>query len=141
MKGWNERAKALQQHYAQFRVSQRILLTGHSHQAWPDIARDAQLEAFDDAANWVDDKWPHAFEKAECLRQFYLRNLGDTQGEIALGTNTQELLVRWISALPLGSKKQIVTTDGEFHSMRRLLDRLNETSVEVIKVSAEPVAT
>jgi len=24
-------------HYARFRVADRLLLTGHSHQAWPDI--------------------------------------------------------------------------------------------------------
>jgi len=89
----------------------------------------------------VDDKWSRAFEKANAVRDFYLQRLGDTQGEIALGTNTQELLVRWLSALPWREKNRIVTTDGEFHSMRRLLDRLNETDVDVVQVSAHPVAT
>ena len=27
---------ALAPHYARFRVAERLLLTGHSHQAWPD---------------------------------------------------------------------------------------------------------
>ena len=39
----------------------RILLTGHSHQAWPDVARDAVTRSFDDAARLVDDKWGAVF--------------------------------------------------------------------------------
>jgi len=27
---------AIARHYSQFRVAERLLLTGHSHQAWPD---------------------------------------------------------------------------------------------------------
>ena len=37
-------------HYSRFRVAERLLLTGHSHQAWPDVALEGQVEAFDDAA-------------------------------------------------------------------------------------------
>ena len=39
---------ALAPHYSRFRVSERLLLTGHSHQAWPDRAREGQIRAFDD---------------------------------------------------------------------------------------------
>ena len=42
-------------------MTRRILLTGHSHQAWPDVARAALLQCFDDAALHVDDKWGAAF--------------------------------------------------------------------------------
>ena len=45
---------ALAPHYSAFRVDERLLLTGHSHQAWPDVAREGQLEAFEDAARHVD---------------------------------------------------------------------------------------
>jgi hypothetical protein len=31
-----------------------VLLTGHSHQAWPDCAREAMVEYFDDSARLVD---------------------------------------------------------------------------------------
>ena len=30
---------ALAAHYRHFRVGERLLLSGHSHQAWPDVAR------------------------------------------------------------------------------------------------------
>ena len=56
-------------HYSAFRVSERLLLTGHSHQAWPDCARDGHLEAWDDAAELVDDKWERAFAKADRVRR------------------------------------------------------------------------
>ena len=37
-------------HYSRFRVSERLLLTGHSHQAWPDFGFAAQQQAWLDAA-------------------------------------------------------------------------------------------
>lgn len=138
---WQERAQNLQKHYRRFAVADRILLTGHSHQAWPDVAFEGHMQAIEDAARLVDDKWEKAFEKADLVRAGYARLLGDTSGDYVLGTNTQELLVRWLSALPLDKKPRLITTDGEFHSMRRLLDRLNETSIDVVKVSVEPVST
>ena len=49
--------------------SSRILLTGHSHQAWPDVAKEGILEAFVDAAHHVDDKWNAVFERAESVRE------------------------------------------------------------------------
>jgi kynureninase len=46
-------------------------------------------------------------------------------------------VVRFLSALDLGGRPRIVATDGEFHSIRRQLDRLAEERwVEVVRVSA-----
>ena len=42
-------------HYRRFRVADRLLLSAHSHQAWPDVALEGQREAFDDAATYVDE--------------------------------------------------------------------------------------
>jgi selenocysteine lyase/cysteine desulfurase len=123
-------------------VADRLLLTGHSHQAWPDVARDAQVEAFDDAAALVDDKWERAFAQADEVRAGYRRLLGDPGGEIALGANTHELVVRFLSGLDLtGRRSRLVTTDGEFHSLRRQLDRLAEEGLDVVRVPNEPVGT
>mgnify|MGYP001556365702 CR=1 FL=1 len=41
---------ALAPHYSRFHVAERLLLTGHSHQAWPDVGFEAQSEAWLDAA-------------------------------------------------------------------------------------------
>jgi kynureninase len=143
-------------HYTRFRVGERILLTGHSHQAWPDCAFEAQQQAWLDAAALVDDKWERAAAIADRVRNGWRRLLGDRDGEIALGPNTHELIVRWLSAiLPVfgapsrgGSlprhgtaRPVLITSNGEFHTIRRQLDRLSEEGVDVVKVDARPVAT
>ncbi|MEM9556940.1 MAG: kynureninase [Acidobacteriota bacterium] len=127
--------------YAHFRVAERLLFTGHSHQAWPDRAADGQRRAFDDAAALVDAKWQRAFEQAERVQSGFAGLLGDSGPEIgsaagsyALAQNTHDLLVRWLSALPLRQRPRLVTTDGEFHSIRRQLQRLEEEGVEVVRV-------
>lgn len=132
---------ALAPEYSRFRVSERLLLTGHSHQAWPDVAFEGQERAFLDAAELVDDKWPRAFEMADQVRRGYARLLDDAPECVALGHSTHELVVRWLSGLPLRKRARLVTTDGEYHSIRRLVDRLEEEGIQVAKVSALPVAT
>jgi len=131
----------LAKHYTRFRVSERILLTGHSHQAWPDVAFEAQQQAWLDAAELVDDVWDKAFEKANEVRRGFARLLDDSPDRIALAPNTHELVVRFLSALPLKKRPKLITTDGEFHTIRRQLDRLAEEGIEVVKVAAEPAAT
>jgi kynureninase len=130
---------ALTPHYSRFRVAERLLLTGHSHQAWPDRGFEAQAEAWLDAARHVDDKWEHAFAKAERVPEGFARLLGDAGGGIALAANTHELLVRLLSALPLRARPRLVTTDGEFHTIRRQLDRLAEEGLEVTRVAEAPL--
>jgi kynureninase len=130
---------ALARHYTRFRVAERLLLTGHSHQAWPDVALDGQIEAFTDAATAVDGKWELALAKADQVRQGFRRLLGDGSGEIALAGSTHELVIRFLSTLDLRRRGRLVTTDGEFHTVRRQLDRLAEEGVEVVRVPAEPV--
>jgi kynureninase len=131
----------LAKHYTRFRVSERILLTGHSHQAWPDVAFEAQQQAWLDTAEHVDDVWDKAFEQANEVRRGFARLMDDTPEHIALAQNTHELVVRFLSALPLRKRPQLVTTDGEFHTIRRQLDRLAEEGIEVIRVPAMPAAT
>jgi kynureninase len=128
-------------HYSRFRVGERLLLTGHSHQAWPDVGFEAQQRAWLDAARYVDDKWEKAEAQAARVRAGFARLLGDAPANIALGQNTHELVTRWLSALPLRDHPRIVTTDGEFHSLRRQLDRLGEERLEIVKVPARPVDT
>ena len=127
--------------YARFRVSERLLFTGHSHQAWPDVAFDGMLEAFNDAATLVDDKWPRAFAKADAVRAGYARLLGDSPDQIALAENTHELVTKWLSALPLRTRPRIVTSDGEYHSIRRQLDRMAEEKlIDLVKIPAAPAS-
>ncbi len=120
-------------------MAQRLLLSGHSHQAWPDVALEGQVEAFEDAASAVDDKWARAFAKADRVRDGFRLFLGDRGAELALGASTHELVLRFLSVLDLRSRPRLVTSDGEFHSLRRQLSRISEEGVEVVRVPSAPV--
>ena len=131
----------LADHYSLFRVTERVLLTGHSHQAWPDISFEAQQRAWRDAAELVDQKWDRAAEQAALVRAGFRRLLNDSSGDIALGQNTHELVTRLVSALPLATRRTLVTSDGEFHTIRRQLDRLGEEGLTILTVPAQPADT
>jgi kynureninase len=130
---------ALAVHYSRFRVAERLLLTGHSHQAWPDVGFEAQQQAWLDAAEFVDEKWGRAAEQAARVQAHWKRLLGEADGDIALGQNTHELVTRLLSALPLRQRPKLITTDGEFHTIRRQLDRLSEEGIDVVTIAARPV--
>lgn len=128
-------------HYSRFRVTERTLLSGHSHQAWPDVGFEAQQQAWLDAATYVDDKWAHAFARADRVRAGYRRLLDDPSGLYSLSESTHDLLVRFFSSLPWRERRRVVTTDSEFYSLRRQLARLEEEGVEVVRVPAAPATT
>jgi kynureninase len=126
-------------HYTRFRVAERLLLTGHSHQAWPDVGFAAQQQAWLDAAELVDDKWERVEARATQVREGFARLLGDAAANVALGQNTHELVTRWLSGLPLRGRRRLITTDAEFHSLRRQVDRLAEEDVfDIVRVPARP---
>ncbi|AKT40188.1 aminotransferase class V-fold PLP-dependent enzyme [Chondromyces crocatus] len=178
---------ALRAAYSRFLATPgRILLTGHSHQAWPDVVRDALGACFDDAARHCDDKWSAAvFPTIQTVGEAVLDRMGFPKDDaIAFGRSTHELLMRLVSCLPIyqrhdpryglrhghephdaglpregsdpggpkterdpyGPKTErdpsrpvrIVTTQAEFHSMRRQLTRLAEEGVDVVWVDASP---
>jgi kynureninase len=133
--------EGLAEHYSAFRVSERLFLTGHSHQAWPDVAREGHLEAWQDAAAHADLKWERAFAKAERVREGVRRLLADPEAPVALASNTHELVLRFLSALPLRARPKLVSTDGEFHTLRRQLGRLAEEGLEVVRLPARPAET
>lgn len=132
---------SLAEHYQHFNVANRLLLTGHSHQAWPDCGLKGQQQAWLDAASLIDKKWEKAEEKAEFIRHHFARLLEDKSGDYALGQSTFDLVIRFVSALPLRDKPRLVTTDCEFHSLRRLLNRIAEEGIEVVVVPSQPLNT
>lgn len=133
---------SLAEHYRRFRVEDRLLLTGHSHQAWPDVALEGVTAAFEDAAAFVDEKWERAFARAERVRDGFRLFLGDPRAEIALGGSTHELVLRFLSALDLRARPRLISTHGEFHTLRRQLARLAETGlVDVVRLPARPADT
>ncbi|WP_018127786.1 aminotransferase class V-fold PLP-dependent enzyme [Balneola vulgaris] len=131
-------AKQLIPHYSHFNVSERLLFTGHSHQAWPDVALEGQAEYFHDAAKHVDKKWDYAMEKTEILRNYLRDYYDDPDGFYCREESTHVLFVSWMSALDLKNKPKIITTDAEFHSLFRQLHRLEEEGLEVSYVPINP---
>jgi selenocysteine lyase/cysteine desulfurase len=120
----------------------RVLLTGHSHQAWPDVARDALTQCFDDAARFVDDKWEHAvFPRVTSVGERVLTRMGfESTDAIAFGKSTHELVSRLFSCFRADKRPRIVTTKSEFHSLYRQLTRLEEEGFEVVWVDTTPRA-
>jgi len=137
MNSVDQLAEQLIPHYSHFDVSNRLLFSGHSHQAWPDVALEGLKESFHTAATQVDNKWEHAFQQAETLRNYLRDYYDDPDGLYCLAENTHLLLVSWLSSFDLREKSKIVTTDGEFHSMYRQLRRLGEEGLEIEMVEAE----
>ncbi|WP_237774060.1 kynureninase [Actinosynnema sp. ALI-1.44] len=122
-------------------MTERLLLTGHSHQAWPDVALDGQIEAFHDAAREADEKWGRAFAKADRLRDGFRLFLGEPGAALALGQNTHELVLRFLSSLDLRTRPRLITSDGEFHTLRRQLGRLAEEAIDVVPLPSAPADT
>jgi hypothetical protein len=88
-------------HYTRFRVEERLLLTGHSHQAWPDRGLLGQERAWEDAAELVDLKWERAFEQAERVRRGLRRLLDDPSG-LSIGGlphRSTRYVPGWVSSL------------------------------------------
>jgi kynureninase len=128
--------------YSAFLRPGRILLTGHSHQAWPDVAAAAQAQVFADAAELVDDKW----ERIAAIEARVARGVAERLGyegpqDVAFGRSTHELVFRLLSCFPLDARTHVVTTSSEFHSLDRQLRRLAETGVRVTFVDARDRAT
>ncbi len=121
----------------------RILLTGHSHQAWPDVSAAAQARVFADAAAFVDDKWEKAVDPliARVKRGVSSRLGYAEEQDLAFGRSTHELVFRLLTSFPFDSRTRIVTTSGEFHSLDRQLRRVEEAGVQLAWVDAAERAT
>lgn len=132
-------AARLRPHYSRFLapLGEQILLTGHSHQAWPDVSREGHIEAWDDAARLIDDKWGRIL--GEILPAFQERvaaRIGSSRPrDLAVAPNTHELVYRLSSCFAQGST--VVTTDAEFHSLRRQLLRLAEDELRLVVVPTD----
>lgn len=136
----------LRAHFSRFRQAdpQRLHFAAHSHHFWPDVTREAQLEAWDDAATLIDDKWDTVLGPVWAeVSGGIARHLGlsDPRTLVSAG-NTHEFLMRLLSACPVGRPVRILSTDGEFHSFRRQIARLAEEGlVELVAIAPEPFAT
>ncbi|HRO67453.1 MAG TPA: aminotransferase class V-fold PLP-dependent enzyme [Pseudobdellovibrionaceae bacterium] len=115
----------------------------HSHHYWPDVTREATLQYWDDTARLADDKWTYSFtEKVPRAQQLIAANLNLSDPErIVFAPNTHEFVVRLLSCFAPDEPLRILTTDSEFYSFDRQINRLSESDhVEIVKVPVEPFA-
>ena len=122
----------------------RLHFAAHSHHAWPDVTRDAQLLAWDDAARLMDDKWEHILGPVlDEFRGHVARHLSlPDPATVIVAPNTHEFLKRLLSCFPApsaGRPVRILSTDGEFHTFGRQMARLEEDGlVTVERVATQP---
>jgi selenocysteine lyase/cysteine desulfurase len=135
----------LRAHFSRFLNAEpgRLHFAAHSHHPWPDVTREAQLRAWDEAARLQDGKWEEVLGPllADC-RAKVARQLGlPDPATLVFAPNTHDFVLRILSALPAHRPPRILTTDAEFHSLSRQLARLEEGLVAVTRVPAAPHAT
>ena len=130
---------ALAPHYSRFRVSERLLLTGHSHQAWPDRGFEAQRRPGSTRrATWTTSGSTRSPRPSGCARA----SPGCWETRAAASRSRRTPTSWWCGCSRLcrsGTRPRLVTTDGEFHTIRRQLDRLAEEGVEVVRVPEAPL--
>jgi kynureninase len=134
------------QGFSAFRAQLGGLLhcTAHSHHPWPDCTRDAQLQAWEDAAAHTDAKWNKVFGEVLPEAQAHIaRELNVSAPEqVVFAPNTHEFVVRLYSCLDWARPTKVLTTAHEFHSFSRQTRRLEETGrVQVTRIAAEPYNT
>lgn len=132
--------------FSRFRAGKagQLHFTAHSHHFWPDVTRDAHIEAWDDAARLVDEKWETVLGTvwSEVTRAVAAHLRLPDPSTLVFGTNTHEFVLRLLSAGPVGRPPRVLSTDGEFHSFRRQMMRLAEDGlVDWTTVATEPFAT
>lgn len=113
----------------------------HSHHYWPDVTREAMIQYWDDSAKLVDDKWNYFFSTKIPQAQKLISEIIKINApeQIVFAPNTHELAYRLLSCLDFKKKIKILTTDSEFYSFERQINRLCESSLlEVEKVPTQP---
>jgi selenocysteine lyase/cysteine desulfurase len=116
----------------------------HSHHAWPDVTRDAQIRCWDDAARLLDNKWGPIFDEIMPKLQGHIaRQLSlPDPATIAVGPNTHSFVLRLFSCFPADKPIRILTTGSEFMSFTRQCARLEEDRLaDVTRVPTEPFDT
>jgi len=116
----------------------------HSHHPWPDVTFEAQQRCWLDASELLDRKWSHIFGAVVPKAQAHVsKRLGlSDPSKIVFSPNTHALLMRLLSATPGLPKFNVLSTDSEFHSFTRQIDRLREDDlVNLVRVPTEPFAT
>lgn len=116
----------------------------HSHHYWPDVTLKATEQYWLDSARFVDDKWNYFFsEKVPHVQRLIAEILNISQPEqIVFAPNTHEFVYRLLSCFEGRKDIKVLTTDSEFHSFDRQINRMSENGqLRVDKVNTQDFAT
>jgi selenocysteine lyase/cysteine desulfurase len=105
-------------------VPGRLHMAAHSHHLWPDVTLAAQVQAWEDAVVLADHKWDKVMGEVHPAAQgLVARELSLPSADtVAFAPNTHTLLAGLVSAV--GRRPvRVLSTDGEFHSFRRQVQR------------------
>lgn len=122
----------------------RLHLAAHSHHLWPDASFDGHMQAWQDAATLADRKWTKIFSDIWPRAQRHIaRELATDQPEaITFSSSTHDFLVRLLSSFANEKPIRVLTTDSEFYSFSRQIERYAESGrVQVTTVAAAPFAS
>tara|TARA_R110002096_G_scaffold51236_1_gene134001 strand:- start:16626 stop:17804 length:1179 start_codon:yes stop_codon:yes gene_type:complete len=122
----------------------RLHFAAHSHHAWPDAAVEAHIAYAEQAIAQLDGKWGPIFgELWPRLQSRIASRLGlPDPSTLAFSPNTHDFLIRIVSCFEDARTLRVLTTDAEFHSARRQLERWQESGrVELEVIPAEPHAS
>jgi len=128
-------------HYKHAQVALKLMLTGHVHQAVPDVAKAGYEEHWDCLSKYGHERFDIVFDKADQVRQGFARLIDANAEQIALGSSVHDLFVRFMSSLNFSQRKKIIATHGEHPSILRQLIRYKELGVELVLLDADPAST
>jgi kynureninase len=119
----------------------RLHFAAHSHHAWPDAVVEAHIEYAEQSIAQLDGKWGPIFSELwPRLQGRIAARLGlPDPATLAFSPNTHDFLIRIVSCFEGGRTLRVLTTDAEFHSVSRQLERWLESGrVKLEVVPAEP---
>jgi len=136
----------LRKYYSRFLDGHKdkIHLAAHSHHFWPDVSREGHIEYWDDCAKSSDHKWDKIFSEIIPYAQNKIANILNlkTPDQIVFAPNTHELTSRLLSTYLGKDGLSILTTNSEFHSWKRQIQRLQELdSVKVEWIDTDKLLT
>ncbi len=120
----------------------KIHFACHSHHYWPDCTREAQLEYWEDSCKMIDNKWEYILtEKVGTAQRLLSDHLNfNRPNDITFAPNTHELVTRILSSF--SGKIKILTTDSEFYSFSRQLNRYIEADlIDATVIPTLPIET